>query len=685
MVRTGLKRSFIRLSKLPLILAAFYAPGGHATEALEYIWSNSQGILSASVCEVSKKEDTRFKVVQYFGDDDPGYENLRNRDKEVFSRVVNRSLVKFLNGSDIGNFKHIEVTAVHEEPGLDIPGHVAQRNYNGYIYNKSLKPITDYVFQIIGTPEASEAGEVTSIPQTNYGVVGTFLQPVLSVDSQYVIFKCDGKDYIVFDMHVGQQETPVGRIGINWDQTRILRHLRTYTLELAEVAIEEQKQEVGDVTDRPSSLQWWHQYLGGFGTQQFVDAANLERPEEGEGYEEDELREAQEAERAHLEAQAQQIAEEELSEDNLAIEETEEPVVQTEAPIIMGELEFRVCVDQGPLAVRSLTESGEIDTNSELLKVRRYALAKPVQSWDEAEKKATIRGVEYTYIQVQFPEVEGENIGWVAQNLVVPSSHCAGYQDSLGDKQTIACTSSGQLNVYDGNFETLNFRADQFEEIAVRTDMNVRPQVRTVNGRRYEYTPVVFPNRNGALGWVAKSFVKTKENCEAYKNKSSTSSDSGPLFPVIGRPTMSYVRGGYAVGKKYFGAPRGGGRKHAACDLFRPAYERVESVSNGTLLRGPYEFFSGTFAIEIKSTTGKILRYGETSSKRPNSTVKRGDFISTIGKNYAGTAMLHFEMYTGAKTGSLSGGSKPYNRRSDLMDPTSGLREWEKARFGKSY
>lgn len=688
-------------SKLLLFLATFSASSGYADHAKEYIWSNDKGLIEATECEVSKKPETRFQVVQYSGADDPGYENLRQRNKEVYSRVVNKSLVKFLNGSDVGNFKNIEITGVHEEPGLSIPGHVAQRNYNGYIYKESLRPITEYIFQLTGTPESNDEYYVEVVPGTEFRLLGSFLQPVTQ-DGEYVIYKCDDKDYIAFDMHVAGHAGVLTRVGVNWDQTKIFRHLRTYTVAEAEAAIEEQERLLAEQQGTPAdtsevqSMQWWHKYIAALNpvTQ---DAATVDRGDQGEQYDEDELRQAQEAERrALLEEQAEeeerlrQAAEAQAAADRRAQERAQE-AAQTQAeptPVILGELEFRVCVDQGPVAVRGLNEDGSINTEDELMKVRRYALAKPVQGWGESEKTAVIRGQEYTFIQVQFPEVEGENIGWVASPLVKAASSCAGYQSSLGDRQTITCTSSGQLNVYDRNFELLDFRADQFEEIAIRTDVDVEPKFRTVNGQRHEYTAVTFPNRSGAAGWVAKGYIKTKANCEAYQNRSSSSGSSvgaGPLFPTIKRPTMSYVKGGPSVGKKFFGANRSNGRKHAACDLFRPAYERIDSVSDGTLLRGPYEFFSGTFAIEVKSTTGKVLRYGETSSKRPNRTIKKGDFISTIGKNYAGTAMLHFEMYSGAKTGSLSSNQKPYYRRSDLMNPTNGLREWEKARFGRSY
>ena len=46
--------------------------------------------------------------------------------------------------------------------------------------------------------------------------------------------------------------------------------------------------------------------------------------------------------------------------------------------------------------------------------------------------------------------------------------------------------------------------------------------------------------------------------------------------------------------------------------------------------------------------------------------------------------MLHFELFSGKGSGSLSGGGE-YKRRWDLLNPTERLRKWEKAKFGSNY
>ena len=55
------------------------------------------------------------------------------------------------------------------------------------------------------------------------------------------------------------------------------------------------------------------------------------------------------------------------------------------------------------------------------------------------------------------------------------------------------------------------------------------------------------------------------------------------------------------------------------------------------------------------------------------STVTEGSLIAYVGKMYV-DSMLHFELYDGTGSGPLTVRSNPpYQRRSDLIDPTSYL------------
>lgn len=145
-------------------------------------------------------------------------------------------------------------------------------------------------------------------------------------------------------------------------------------------------------------------------------------------------------------------------------------------------------------------------------------------------------------------------------------------------------------------------------------------------------------------------------------------------FPLTARPQLSYKTGG-----RYFGAPRttstGGHRSHAGCDLIAPKGTSILAVADGTVIQNPYYFYSGTYALEVRHTGGFVVRYGEISTAAPGvsagQTVTRGQVIAYVGKLDSGSSMLHFEMYAGTASGGLTVRSnQPFQRRSDLLDPT---------------
>lgn len=658
----------------------------------EYIWSNINGFQSAASCEVTKQSETRFHISMNSGDSSMGYENLRSlRNKnKIVAYVVDGSLVKLSNERDSGNYEAVTVVGVHEAPGVNVRGHVAQRNYNGLLFENSLKRIDDYIIQITARPTI-EGGEMSTdlIPSTNIKYVEAFLQPVKDGDD-YLFYKCNDKNYLVFDLHRGSSQGALARVGINWDITSLLRHIRTYSLTEAEQAIQEQaktKEENSSVlgtirnffgTEEKnvrSNPQGSHLQMTAGATD---DAEIVVDMNEGDDHSEEDPRALQTAE--------QQARDDEEVEAAKANQSSTPIQVENEIPVFNGALEYTVCMPGGTLNVRGLNSNGEVNMDDELFQVGRYAIVKPADNFGDNERVVRVNGQDIKFVLVQFPNVSGENFGWVAEEYVKPSSHCAGFQRAQGGDQTITCTNSGTLNVYElnnsGALVASNFNANQFEEIALRTDIDADSRFRTVNGQRIEYTAVVFPGRNNTTGWVAKNFVKTKNTCEAFKRAGTPSSSvSGNLFPLQGRPTHSYLSA-----PRCFGCGRSGGRKHAATDLYRPLREKIQSIADGRVLRQMYYFYQGTYAIEVKNEDGKVIRYGETNGKAfKTGRVKKGDKIGEVGKTHCCTPMLHFEMYDGrAGNASLSGGGA-YRRRWDLMNPTSTVRQMEKARFGDSY
>lgn len=161
-------------------------------------------------------------------------------------------------------------------------------------------------------------------------------------------------------------------------------------------------------------------------------------------------------------------------------------------------------------------------------------------------------------------------------------------------------------------------------------------------------------------------------------------------FPV---ESETPARWGWRSGARAFGARRSGGRAHAGCDLYAPAGTPVRAVAPGTVTRGPYRFYAGTYALEVDH--GPFLaRYGEVAPGArvaAGDTVYGGERIAEVG-HLRGVSvpsdMLHFELYAKGPTGALSRrlsslahpDGRPFRRRRDLIDPAPFLDAWAAGR-----
>lgn len=144
------------------------------------------------------------------------------------------------------------------------------------------------------------------------------------------------------------------------------------------------------------------------------------------------------------------------------------------------------------------------------------------------------------------------------------------------------------------------------------------------------------------------------------------------IFPLRHRPQLSYKDGGRGFGD---GRPQIHIRKHAGCDLIAPKGTEILAMADGTITEGPYYFFSGTNALEIKHDNGMVIRYCEISTMLPRgisrgARVSKGQVIAYVGRLHSGSSMLHLEMYEGTRNGALTQPGNIYKRRSDLVDPT---------------
>ncbi|MCY4381342.1 MAG: M23 family metallopeptidase [Proteobacteria bacterium] len=144
------------------------------------------------------------------------------------------------------------------------------------------------------------------------------------------------------------------------------------------------------------------------------------------------------------------------------------------------------------------------------------------------------------------------------------------------------------------------------------------------------------------------------------------------FFPFLTKVSDSYVSEG-----RQFGAFRSWGRRHAAADLLGSTGQTVRAVADGTII-DYYPFYAGTYAMEVDHKYF-LIRYGEVFKvNKTSGAVKSGEHIAKIAElNYYG-GMLHFELYTGLMSGPLTQRSnKPYQRRNDLVNPTTFLQKLE--------
>jgi murein DD-endopeptidase MepM/ murein hydrolase activator NlpD len=142
-------------------------------------------------------------------------------------------------------------------------------------------------------------------------------------------------------------------------------------------------------------------------------------------------------------------------------------------------------------------------------------------------------------------------------------------------------------------------------------------------------------------------------------------------FPLPFIPKHSYHTGG-----RCFGAGRARGRRHAACDLIAPLGTEIYAIDAGVVVVPSTPFYRGTNAMAIRHNNGQVVRYCEILANDTvrlplGATVTAGQVIAHVGKMFV-DSMLHLELYGGSVDGPLTVRSNtPYQRRADLLDPTS--------------
>lgn len=177
-------------------------------------------------------------------------------------------------------------------------------------------------------------------------------------------------------------------------------------------------------------------------------------------------------------------------------------------------------------------------------------------------------------------------------------------------------------------------------------------------------------------GAISSTTFSSFDNPESNQPGSSFEKSSSFRFPINFIPESKYTEEG-----RGFGAKRTNGRLHAANDLLGKAGSEVIAVGDG-VIKDYYEFYCGTFAIVVDHGSFTV-RYGEVSmmekSLEVGSQIKKGQAIGKLGRLCGGSSMLHFEKFKGTVKGELTNrNNPPFQRRSDLVSPTSFLKatEW---------
>jgi len=152
-------------------------------------------------------------------------------------------------------------------------------------------------------------------------------------------------------------------------------------------------------------------------------------------------------------------------------------------------------------------------------------------------------------------------------------------------------------------------------------------------------------------------------------------------FPFTSPPPVSWHDG-----KKWFGAPRDGGRLHGGCDIIKDVGEPIHAVANGVLVHEETLFYMQTNYITFQHGPF-LIRYGEimpgsSGRMKQKTPVTKGQVIAKVGqlidnKGRKKSHMLHFEMYShGNDWTTLRSERGPYMRRADIIDPAPYLDKW---------
>lgn len=658
-----------------------------------YVWNDQKGFLPNKQCRAVLTEYSLFQVL-ISEKKDQDYELLLSRSNNSTVKIENSVLLKVIpEDNSEGHFSYVEIINLTEKTKELNPNLNRIPRY-GYMFNGSIQPISYFIL---------EFNEDAPIKHTIAGLTlaDTIWQARHTEDQMYMALECEGYSDVnpylqamVFDVY--SKKAPgvsIATIAIDPQQHQIFKYAKTQWLSRATHIYNIKQNEFNKnasikLNIYPDYKFKYSQALKKTGTESLEENKlstnlNLSYGKTSSSVKTNPYVGFTTLPLNNLTAISNGESLEDTGE-SIDGEVTNSDI--SDIPTYDSSLEYVVCTQNAILNVRSKENIENV-----LFEAKRHEAIKPYQGFNGPEFfKATLGNEEYTFVQIEFLErdKDEEKFGWVAVDYVVPKSMCPGYQLTLGDQQPVICTEDSGVNVRDENLNMDQplFVAEQFEPVALMSNVDEKNQKVTVGEKEYTMIPVVFPNRDNLIGWLAKEFVQVKAQCEPYKKQGECC-----VFPTHRRPKQTYTNSSIMTSFNYRRA--GGDRLHAGTDLYRDLGDPVVSVGPGTVIYGLRYFYLGTYEIAVQHANF-IARYGEIKHKKAagvsaGQEVKAGQTLGYIARIQSLNPMLHFEMYSNRNDTSNEltnkNSNKKYKRRSDLINPTEHLRKWERRTFGASY
>lgn len=351
----------------------------------KYIWDNQEGLKSAEHCRIAPMQEANFRISTYFGAGNSLTENLRNYNGIRQSHLINGSLLKLIDGPQKRNYEKIQVIGVNSNQEIRKNRWFTERLDSGYLYNRSLAPVEDYVIEV-DPQDALDFGNGSEHKADYFKVHGK---------TQYEKIDCPeidtSREYLLFHVYSKtNSEGPIAQVGVYWDETNLFTNIATH-------------KKLDALNMIPTLLQDENLAADLAAERTFME--NTFTEEERESYKQE---------------QSTQESLNNSMRKSLERTEAQETTQEDEEIKTQEGFEQVVCIGSQTLNVRHQ------NLKDVIFRARSGEAVKVFQSWGEDKKTTVIGGVEYDFIKVEFPEREesDQKEGWVADNFVEAESDC---------------------------------------------------------------------------------------------------------------------------------------------------------------------------------------------------------------------------------------------------------------------